>query len=165
MSDWGKAKKAVGKPEADMEKEVKDYSYSNQKDTARTDSAIRGMLKGELEKCENVLMGIIELAYKEEEDEISRSLEEVRGEIEEFTEHIEIIVAPRRMPGAKQLEQVARADAILVRSARDLTLKASQLKTEVLGSRASDVVRKSQAMKDFLREMEEVYDERENALV
>jgi hypothetical protein len=164
MGGWGKAKKAAGKSVEDLEKTFRGYSYDSPKDIARTDAVVRSALKKELLKARQALLGIIELAYKEEEDEISRNLESVRDELDGFITELGIIRSPRKEPDERALEKVARADALLMRSARELTERAGQLKSEVLQSVASGVVRKSQQMRDFVFQMENVYSERAGVL-
>lgn len=159
MSDWKKIESRYGKEIEEIKQQVKDYEYSDKKGV-KTDEALRALLVEKLKKAKDKVSEIHELAYREGEnltdvrllkDEIDISLNEIKKS---------------RFANFKKdkLETLVNHDAVLIKNTNTIKEAVENLHTNILNSKVENLQREAQIIKAALKELREIFSDRERLL-
>lgn len=161
MFDWVKVKRKVGKGIDDLENLIPHYNYALKGRARNTDESVRFVLRNELIRAKETLFSIVELAYKEEENEIAGGLEGVRDEIDLLLEEVKdrVLLWNEKLTD-KQMEKIVRSDIAMVKNSQELNGILEDLKKQTLKSQTRDMARKAGELKQYVSELRTVFRER-----
>lgn len=161
MFDWVKVRRRVGQDIEEVDKLIPHYNYALKGKARATDERVRGLLRKELERAKESLFSIVELAYKEEENETAGGLESVRDEIDLLLEEIKdrVLLWNEKLTD-KDMERIVRSDTALVKNSLELNKILEDMKRAVLKSQAGDLERRAGELRNFVSELRTVFRER-----
>jgi len=156
-----KVRRRVGQDLEEVDKLIPHYNYALKGRARNTDESVRFVLRNELLRAKETLFSIVELAYKEEENEIAGGLEGVRDEIDLLLDEVKdrVLLWNEKLTD-KQMEKIVRGDIALVRNAQGLNKILEDLKRQTLKSQARDMARKAGELKQYVSELRTVFRER-----
>ncbi len=161
MLDWIKVKRRVGQDIEGLERLIPHYNYALKGRARNTDESVRFVIRNELLRAKETLFSILELAYREGENETAGGLGGARDEIDLLLEEVKdkVLIWDERLTD-RDMEKIVRSDVALVRNAQGLNKALEDIKNRVLKSQARDLERRAGELKQYVSELRSVFRER-----